>query len=495
MNIAVVEDETLIRAGICKRLENLGYQVVFDTDSGYRMLDYLKNESVIQPDVLLADICMPIMDGLVLMEQVREILPELPIVVLSGYNNFEYARTAIRLGVQEYLLKPVNGDEMKSVMEKIEKELLKRRQQYHRREIQESMENLSDHICCRGSVPLSQNTLDCIGEAFPEGFMLRLVLLSNWESHMNWFGRGMGSEYSFIYPDRPNLLVSFQNENDKENLKRQLERIPFTAYYSCKIKDINQICHEIRQGIRCIKDSLVLEKQKVVEQGEEKKDSQRLKQWEEYYELHYELLLKELEENNLEEVKKQIRNIMQFPGIPQAKRNQAWLWIAWKICEKYGIHGGVEDTAWLQEYDRLDQFVDGVEEELLQLLEESEQLENLEQNKTVLEEILDYINKNYAQDITLKGTSEQFYINRSHLARIFKQKTGTTFNNYLTELRIEKACQLMAEGVTISRVAEMVGYDNSRYFSRVFCKVKGCIPSRYRDFETENEAQGDEMSG
>lgn len=107
-------------------------------------------------------------------------------------------------------------------------------------------------------------------------------------------------------------------------------------------------------------------------------------------------------------------------------------------------------------------------------------------------EILDYIHKNYKEDITLKGTSEQFFINRSHLARIFKLKTGSTFNNYLTELRIEKACLLMKEGVSVSMTSEMVGYENSRYFSRVFCKVKGCIPSKYKEgMETEEESHNE----
>ena len=103
MRIAVIEDETLIRAGIRKKLEKMGQQVVFDTDNGYRLLEYLRDETKEQPQVLFADICMPAMDGLELMRQVKEEWPKLEVVILSGYDRFEYVRTALRLGGYDYL--------------------------------------------------------------------------------------------------------------------------------------------------------------------------------------------------------------------------------------------------------------------------------------------------------------------------------------------------------------------------------------------------------
>lgn len=481
MRAAIVEDETLIRAGIRRKLELLGTEVVFDTDNGYRLLEYLLREDALQPDFLFVDICMPILDGLELMEKVRALRPGLPIVVLSGFNNFEYARSAMRLGVYDYLLKPVNQEEMKNVLEKIEKQLHERLLEERLKELEETTENLAGHISCRGGIPLTERSEKALSRDFPDGFLVRLVLLSNWESSITWFGREPETDYSFVYPDRPNLLVSLQTKVDQEGLKSSLQGIPFTAYYSQKMEDTSRLSHAVRQAIRTIKDHLMLEKQQILIQGEVKEDQERLKQWESYSSAHYEILMREIEEHNTEEIRKQIRGIMQFPGIPQAVRNQAWMWISWKICEQCRIRHDIEDTAWIQEYDTLESFTEGVTDAVLQLLSESGRMENMEQEKTVLDEILDYMHQNYAKDITLKGTSEQFFINRSHLARIFKLKTGATFNNYLTDLRIEKACQLMKEGVSICRAAEMVGYDNSRYFSRVFCKVKGCIPSRYRE--------------
>ena len=112
MRIAVIEDETLIRAGIRKKLEKMGQQVVFDTDNGYRLLEYLREETKEQPQVLFADICMPVMDGLELMRQVKEEWPDMEVVILSGYDRFEYARTALRLGGYDYLLKPIRQEEL-----------------------------------------------------------------------------------------------------------------------------------------------------------------------------------------------------------------------------------------------------------------------------------------------------------------------------------------------------------------------------------------------
>lgn len=479
MRIAVIEDETLIRAGIRKKLEKMGQQVVFDTDNGYRLLEYLRDETKEQPQILFADICMPVMDGLELMKQAKKEWPELEVVILSGYDKFEYARTALRLGGYDYLLKPIRQEELSRVLNALEEQMNERCLEDKAHNQQECLENLADHICSRGDIVLTGATRERLKEAFPEGCYLCLVLLSNWESHLNWFGRKTMGEWSFIYPDHPNLLITLMRQAEEKELKEQLEGIPFTAWYSDLLTEPEQIGHGVRRGIRFIKDHLMLEKQRIFRQGETACDEQRIKQWESYYETHYELFVKGLEEHQMQEIKAQIDSILTYPGIAQNRRNQAWLWMAWKICEQYNIHEGIGDTAWLQEYDTLESFAEGAGEALMQLLEEQEGTENPEAEKPVLEAIIEYMNKNYAGDITLKGTSEQFYINRSHLARIFKLKTGMTFNNYLTELRISKACELMSQGVTISRVAEMVGYDNSRYFSRVFCKVKGCIPSRY----------------
>ncbi len=479
MRIAVIEDETLIRAGIRKKLEKMGQQVVFDTDNGYRLLEYLQDVHKEQPQVLFVDICMPVMDGLELMKQVKQKWPELEVVILSGYDKFEYARTALRLGGYDYLLKPVRQEELLRVLTALEEQIKERCQEDKAHNQQECLENLADYICSRGDIMLTETACELLKEAFPEGYYLCLVLLSNWESHLNWFGREAQGEWSFIYPDHPNLLVAFRHQAEEKELKEKLEGIPFTAWYSSLLTEPQQISHGIRQGIRFIKDNLMLEKQRIFRQGETACDEQRIKQWESWYETHYELFVKGLEEHQRQEIKEQIDNILSYPGIAQSRRNQAWLWMAWKICEQYNIHEGIGDTAWLQEYDTLEGFAEGAGEALMQLLEEQDDAESLEAEKPVLEAIIEYMNRNYAGEITLKGTSEQFYINRSHLARIFKLKTGMTFNNYLTELRISKACELISQGVTISRVAEMVGYDNSRYFSRVFCKVKGCIPSRY----------------
>lgn len=484
MKVAIVEDETLIRAGIRRKLEKLGQQVVFDTDDGQLLIEYLKDENREQPEILFVDICMPAMNGLTMMERIKKDYSQLAVVILSGYNKFEYARDAMRLGVYDYLLKPINNEELQRVLSALEQRQIEEKL----RKQQECMENLADYICSMECVPLLEETDRLLKEVFPNGFVLRLVLLSNWGSHLNWFHREIDAPYSFIYPDRPNLLVSFLDKKEDGALFRNaLEGVSFTAWYSKVITKTSKLCCEMRKGIRCVKDCLMLEKSRVIVQGECTDDEQHIKQWENYYEVHSELLFKGIEEKSREEIMAQLEGILKYPGISQNRHNQAWLWMAFKICEHYHIHNGIVDTAWMQEYDTLDEFVEGAQEAFLQLIEEQSEIWNHENDKPVLEAIIDYVNKNYAEDITLKGTSEKFFVNRSHLARIFKLKTKMTFNGYLTQLRIEKACELLSQGISVNRAAEMVGYDSSRYFSRVFYKVKGCIPSMYRNGEHESE--------
>lgn len=107
--IMLVDDEEEVRkAIICKMdWEQLGFTVVGDAENGEDALEKLDQ---LEPDVVMTDIRMPYMDGLALTSRIREKYPSMKVLVFSGYDDFEYAQQAIKLGVIEYILKPVNGE-------------------------------------------------------------------------------------------------------------------------------------------------------------------------------------------------------------------------------------------------------------------------------------------------------------------------------------------------------------------------------------------------
>lgn len=117
-SVVVAEDEILLQNSLVKKIEKLdmGFRVVGKTQTGIQALDLIEQYN---PFLLITDIRMPVMDGLELIEKAHETHPDLVCVIISGYSEFEYAQKAIRLDVTDYLLKPVDLDQLRKVLSKI----------------------------------------------------------------------------------------------------------------------------------------------------------------------------------------------------------------------------------------------------------------------------------------------------------------------------------------------------------------------------------------
>ena len=116
--IMLVDDEEEVRKAMIRKMdwESLGFTVVGDAENGQDALEKIEQ---LEPDVVMTDIRMPYMDGLTLTARIREKYPSIKILIFSGYDDFEYAKQAIKLKVTEYILKPVNGEELASILNRI----------------------------------------------------------------------------------------------------------------------------------------------------------------------------------------------------------------------------------------------------------------------------------------------------------------------------------------------------------------------------------------
>lgn len=116
--IILVDDEEEVRKGIIRKIdwENLGFQVVGDAENGEDALEKIEQ---LEPDVVMTDIRMPYMDGLTLCSRIRQKYPSVKILIFSGFDDFEYAQTAIKLNVTEYILKPVNVEELTEILNRV----------------------------------------------------------------------------------------------------------------------------------------------------------------------------------------------------------------------------------------------------------------------------------------------------------------------------------------------------------------------------------------
>ena len=120
--IMLVDDEEEVRKAMIRKMdwEKLGFTVVGDAENGEDALEKLEH---LEPDVVMTDIRMPYMDGLTLTAKIREKYPSIKILIFSGYDDFEYAQKAIKLNVTEYILKPVNGEELAKILNRVRENL------------------------------------------------------------------------------------------------------------------------------------------------------------------------------------------------------------------------------------------------------------------------------------------------------------------------------------------------------------------------------------
>ena len=126
IKVFLVEDEIIIRNGIKNSInwEMHGYDFVGEASDGELALPMILEK---KPDILITDIKMPFMDGLELSEQVKKVLPATKIMILSGYNEFDYAKMAIKIGVTDYLLKPISSEKLLDAVNKVAEEIRKER--------------------------------------------------------------------------------------------------------------------------------------------------------------------------------------------------------------------------------------------------------------------------------------------------------------------------------------------------------------------------------
>lgn len=129
LKVFLVEDETLIREGLRDRIpwEQYGFRFVGEAGDGEMALPLIRKT---RPDVIITDIKMPFMDGLELSRIVKEEFPKTKILIVSGYDDFEYAREALTIGVDQYILKPVTRMNLRKVLEELKEKI----EQEHRQE-------------------------------------------------------------------------------------------------------------------------------------------------------------------------------------------------------------------------------------------------------------------------------------------------------------------------------------------------------------------------
>lgn len=396
--VAVVEDQVFIANTIANmiRKESEEFEICGIYHDGR---DFLDNTEGNPPDIVITDIKMPQMDGLELSEHLANLYPDIKIIILSGYEDFQYARQAIRLGVCNYLLKPCSVQELMETLEKAaEKISLHKKREVMLHEYEEFfIDNLPT---------LRQQAL--ISMMFTQDSSVRIEKL-----HMEHLEGPC--ELFLIIPQ-----LEYEDRADEELLLFCCMNILEELLASISGKELF-ICNHQFVLIAPVHKALSGKNKICVNKA-------------------------------CSTIEKIIRHQVLF----------------YEGKEMSGIHQCRESYHSALEQSRNTVFLD-----------DSSQVR--EDSKSVLDKAIQYIQDNYARDISLQDVADASYVSYNYLSTLFTQNLGVNFSVYLSRTRVEKACVLLRRPESkVADVAERVGYSNYRYFNYVFKKLTGYTPSEYR---------------
>ena len=496
MKVLFIDDEPLIRQGMQAIIpwEQYGFHEFYEAECGEDGLSCVRQY---QPELIMLDIRMSDMDGLELAERLRGEHYNGRIIIVSGYADFEYAKKAIQFDVSAYLLKPVKTTELKAALEKVCTEL----KQNH------NMENKTDEE--------------------PEERRLETVLWQLLTGNVT-YSYQMAQTYHLDLSRQSGIrLVLVANENDDEN--SQFEETIRTISRS-----IPYICQKQKQVVlflRGMSEGQIYEKirSQIVQAGKyvfviEGKQLQKLEeipgQYQELQKVKDKLFIyanKEhiidlqtaLEEKDissydlLTEIKSMVNHIttQNRDGLlAQIARFHDYLM---KRCTLPNPVGFIVSNTYrqitnefLKCYPQLSMDIISPDDFFFQLCMFHYLYEATDQLQSVLLKLLDvvsekvqgdpceklrlYMEMNYTSSIWLEQIAGDLGYNSSYLGKLFKSKTGKSFNSYLDDIRIEHAKELLIKGVSVTQTAENVGIGDLNYFTKKFKKIVGCPPSEYR---------------
>ncbi len=531
IKVFLAEDEIVIRNGIKNSIEweKEGYEFVGEAGDGelaYPMI--LKTK----PDILITDIRMPFMDGLELSRLVRQELPDIRILILSGYDEFDYAKEAIKLRVAEYLLKPVSSAKLLGVLKEItasiyqgreERELLKKYEEDMRENRQHEKEEFLTRILAHNlsvteileqgkqlGLDLSAGVYNIMlfkiiggsneGEKQLADVFARVENLFDSIENIYYFRRGV---------EGWSLLCLAENETDMEKMLVRLKE---------EIREIME-CHAGKEyfgAIGCSVPRLSALKESM-EEAERVFAYRYLKAWNqiissddfsEKVSENKELNLSSLKVNKLD--RKVIEQFLKTGLTGEAthfvdeyleslgeNNIQSLLFrqyvtmdiylAAVAVLEELGYKSDelVKRCGDFKEMETVFQATSQTKKYLKNVLETTIDLREAVSNqryRQLLKEAGDYIEKNYGNDeISLNTVAASVNLSPNHFSTIFSQEMGKTFIEFLTDVRMGKAKELLrSTAMKTSEIAYAVGYKDSHYFSYLFKKIQKCTPREFR---------------
>lgn len=546
LKIFLAEDEVVVRETIKRMIpwEELGFELVGEAADGEMALPLLIRQ---QPDLLITDIKMPFMDGLTLARLAKKEIPGLKVVILSGYDDFNYAKQAIGIGVEDYLLKPITKNALIERLSEIRSryEHEKTQKEYYekfQREMQAYEKNSSRDFfeaLVGGSMDMMEVYkraeklgLDIVAEAYnvliftmncDEDFSGQRDEYSSWEAESlelleNFFaGHSSGMLFRsniFSY----GVLLKGQRETIEENtracvdeirkiLSRQDGRREWFLAVGQSVDRLSQIQKSYHTASRAFsqrylydENILYYDEMETMEHpgGQAETEDNAYLQKVDVNALNPAILQKFLSNGLQEETENFVKDyfyaIGQEPMESLVFRNYVILNVRFSVisfikglgCDTNEMESADTEEVLAESGKNMESAIAYAKKMISQAIEIRDQNSG-NKNRSILKTAVDFIDSHYMdEEISLNTVANVANVSSNHFSALFSQNMGQTFIEYLTTLRMNKAKELLrCTGMRSSEIAGEIGYKDAHYFSYLFKKTQGMTPSDYRKAREE----------
>lgn len=511
--VLIVDDEKMIRMGMKHAIDwdGLGVEEVFTAESASQALEILKEEA---PQIMVTDIQMTGMTGLELIRVAREIVPELKVIVLTGFDNFEYARQSLRLQVQDFFLKPIDEQDLTNAIKKQMKEL---KDQEKKEEDQARLWRSQGSVMQTRLEQCMRNLVHAKTEKEMQLYILEKEFQFDMKQKMSLLLLSQAlyadgkEDAKFRTMSVKNICMSML---DSRNMGITFTDEDGTIAMACFQKgEEDSILEKIEELADILKDEFDCKPKIAVGSTVQGFENLVIS----YNDARY---LMEHEKENIQDIIQtmgaqnkqkifwdiynELRNIMNSNIGNSAYVIKAFRTFV-KATESYNLSPAVVRRCCFEiassiSFSYMEDSGDmalGKLDALSRSLSSANRKEACEITRMFIDQLLGneeenvhdiisnakrYIDEHLAEDISVSSIAASLYITPNYFSRLFKRITGEGCNEYIVGKRIEKARSLLeTTSIKTGKIAMMVGYKDTNYFSLAFKKHTGKSPTKYRE--------------
>ncbi|OCT15169.1 hypothetical protein A8709_13775 [Paenibacillus pectinilyticus] len=469
--VVIVDDEPWALIGIRKLIERNGnrFKIICETTEPSKALEVICEE---RPDVVFTDIRMPEMTGIELMQKTRAQGIDTDFIVISGFAEFSYVQHALQEGAMDYQLKPLDMDKAEEMLDKL----------YRKLENKRSTNDLSFYMSLLEEFKDNQSLLNMRLRHKP---YKRYQVVTVYFKHAEYddvvlleLGNRAQQTTLKLGPKKCVFIIN-SDEDQSELIYRSLtsnEHVVDKAGISLSSDGADQVPVLLKTSDIASNDCFVDLSKRVSQYNKSKKS-----------------LVKQFAENIIEGLERvQYKNMKELSSVIMSYFSEHSLGIedAVFLWNEFVMHTlkDSDNSSQLLDFEFLDYSemkekfmnLESLSEYVFEQLSDPER-EQLGDANNKFKELLQYTNKNFHEELFLKDLSTKFFINVSYCCELFKKVTGMTFSQYMTDLRMKKASELLQNSnLSIADVCKSVGYSDYFYFNKVFKRNLGCTPAKYR---------------